>query len=251
MNLESILDLCDKKLWGVYDLDVSGREQIKPGKRLYAVSHHHAFDPIFVGYTLSRTLGQVHYIAKSSLFKMPIFGNWLDISGGIPIVRPYDQKKYETENGIIIERIPSEKRAAAAIVAYPELRKNIRDAFLADEPIAFALAGTRTYGTREQELQYRERGVMKETGGPLLKLLLRSDRDIEITPVNVDVNEPDSSFEFLKSMKLLLGLQAKNKIPVNITFGESFNAKEYLTQHGNDYQLLANEIRDKYWALKK
>jgi 1-acyl-sn-glycerol-3-phosphate acyltransferase len=251
MDLEKILDLCDKKLWGTYDITVEGREHILPGKRLYAASHHHAFDPVFVGYTLARELGPVHYIAKSSLFKMPIFGKWLEISGGIPVVRPYDQVKHKTEEGIIIERIPSDKRIAEATEAYPELRQHIKDAFAAEEPIAFALAGTRTYGNQEQELQYIEDGEMKESGGPLLKLLLRSDRDTEITPVNVDVDEPDSQSEFLKSLRMLLGIPAKDKIPVRIMFGEPFNAKSYLEHHGNDYQALAHEIRDRYWALKK
>ncbi|MFP4117924.1 MAG: lysophospholipid acyltransferase family protein [Candidatus Woesearchaeota archaeon] len=245
MTLNDLLELYERKLGGVYDIRMEGKENIQQGKAIYAASHHHFFDPLFVAYTLSReTETWVHYLAKDSLFRIPILRKYMREADAIPITRPYKQKKHLDD---VVERIPDQKRMKRFMDDYPDLKQKVLSVYEADEAIGFALAGTRTHGPKENELIYQENGEIKEAGGALIRLLTPT-KDIDIFPVNVDVHEKDSDDHFLDGMKALLGLRKKEKIPVEISVGKPIHVASYLKRHSK--QELAEELRDDYWALK-
>ena len=246
MGLERILNLYEKKLGGIYDINLQGRENLQSGKALYAAAHHHHFDTLMVAYTICREANtHVHYLAKSSLFKLPILGRLLEEAEGIPIIRPYKQKKHEDG---MIERIPNQKLAKKFMENYKTLKQQVMEIYRRDEPIAFALAGTRTHGEREDEFKYLENGEIKESPKTLISLLTPI-KDLDMIPVNVDVHEDDSDSHFIDGMKALLGLRKKQKIPVDISIGEPIHIGTYLKTHTK--QELAKEVRDRYWKLKK
>ncbi len=245
MGLERMLQLYENKLGNIYEINLEGRENLQSGKAIYAASHHHHFDTLCVAYTICREANTwVHYLAKSSLFDLPILGNYLEEAGAIPIVRPYKQKKHDG----IVERIPDTKSIKKFKEDYSNLKQRVLSVYEKDEPIAFALAGTRTHGTREEELKFLEDGEIKESGKALITLLTPI-KDINIVPVNVDVYETDSDSHFADGMKALLGMRRKEKIPVDISLGKPIHVGDYLKNHTK--QELAEEVRDMYWAMKR
>jgi len=67
-----------------WHLDISGLEHIDPRKTYVIVANHQSVADIVIVY---KTHIQFKWIAKESLFKIPIFGGCLSLAGHIPLAR--------------------------------------------------------------------------------------------------------------------------------------------------------------------
>jgi len=67
-----------------WHLDISGLEHIDPRKTYVIVANHQSAADIVIVY---KTHIQFKWIAKKSLFKIPIFGGCLSLAGHIPLAR--------------------------------------------------------------------------------------------------------------------------------------------------------------------
>ena len=97
-------------------LKITGVEHVpKTGAFVLAPNHYSEIDPLIVGVAMWKIGRMPHYMAKASLFKVPIVGKLLQASGQIPVERP--------ESGKRSDPLAAAKRIAEqglAVVVYPE-----------------------------------------------------------------------------------------------------------------------------------
>ncbi|MBW1991899.1 MAG: 1-acyl-sn-glycerol-3-phosphate acyltransferase [Deltaproteobacteria bacterium] len=95
------------------DVRVEGRECLKPGETyVFAANHRSQFD-IFV--LLAVLPGHFLWVAKKSLFRIPIFGQALARAGSIPIDRSNRQEAIKSLNAAV-----DKVRAGFSIIIFPE-----------------------------------------------------------------------------------------------------------------------------------
>lgn len=101
-------------LWlGRIPVEVRGLENLTPGQTyVYAANHRSQFD-IFV--LLKALPGKFVWVAKKSLFKIPLFGPALARSGSLPIDRENRQEAIRTLN-LAINKV----RAGSSMLIFPE-----------------------------------------------------------------------------------------------------------------------------------
>jgi 1-acyl-sn-glycerol-3-phosphate acyltransferase len=101
-------------LWlGRIPVEVRGLENLSPGQTyVYAANHRSQFD-IFV--LLKALPGNFVWVAKKSLFKIPLFGPALARSGSMPIDRDNRQEAIRTLN-MAIDKV----RAGCSMLVFPE-----------------------------------------------------------------------------------------------------------------------------------
>ncbi|WP_411700784.1 lysophospholipid acyltransferase family protein [Conyzicola sp.] len=97
-------------------LKLSGVENVpKTGAFVLAPNHYSEIDPLIVGVAMWKVGRMPHYMAKASLFKVPIMGRLLTASGQIPVERP--------DSGRRTDPLGAAKQIAdqgLAVVIYPE-----------------------------------------------------------------------------------------------------------------------------------
>ena len=97
-------------------LKITGVEHIpKTGAFVLAPNHYSEIDPLIVGVAMWKIGRMPHYMAKASLFKVPIVGKLLHASGQIPVER--------ADSGKRSDPLAAAKRIAEqglAVVVYPE-----------------------------------------------------------------------------------------------------------------------------------
>lgn len=101
-------------LWlGRIPVEVRGLEQLTPGQTyVYAANHRSQFD-IFV--LLKALPGKFVWVAKKSLFRIPLFGQGLARSGSLPLDRDNRQEAIRTLN-LAIGKV----RAGSSMLVFPE-----------------------------------------------------------------------------------------------------------------------------------
>lgn len=111
---------CAARWWGKAllwvartELEVKGLEHLIPGETyVFAANHRSQFD-IFV--LLAVLPGRFLWVAKKSLFQIPIFGQALTRMGSVPIDRANRQEAIKSLN-MAIDKI----RAGASMIVFPE-----------------------------------------------------------------------------------------------------------------------------------
>ena len=97
-------------------LKITGVEHIpKTGAFVLAPNHYSEIDPLIVGVAMWKIGRMPHYMAKASLFKVPVVGKLLHASGQIPVER--------ADSGKRSDPLAAAKRIAEqglAVVVYPE-----------------------------------------------------------------------------------------------------------------------------------
>ena len=93
-------------------LSVSGRERVPPGGCVYFANHESLFD-IFV--LLSALPGRLRFLAKKSLFAIPVLGWSMAAAGFVPVDR--DDRKHAAESLDVAAR---RLRAGMRIIIFPE-----------------------------------------------------------------------------------------------------------------------------------
>lgn len=93
--------------------EVHGLENLKPGETyVFAANHRSQFD-IFV--LLATLPGRFLWVAKKSLFQIPIFGQALSRMGSVPIDRENRQEAIRSLN-LAVQKI----RAGSSMIVFPE-----------------------------------------------------------------------------------------------------------------------------------
>jgi 1-acyl-sn-glycerol-3-phosphate acyltransferase len=150
--------------------DVRGLENLKPGMNYVIVSNHRSYTDILVG---NATLPiQFRWLAKKSLFKIPIIGWSMYFAGYIPVVR---ERAVSASHSL--QKTADVLRSGVSVWVFPE--------------------GTRT---PEKKLGNFKRGAFRlarQTGTPLLPVVFSGTDRIFVKPyrirpqqVRVDVLEP-------------------------------------------------------------
>jgi 1-acyl-sn-glycerol-3-phosphate acyltransferase len=97
-------------------LKLSGVENVpKTGAFVLAPNHYSEIDPLIVGVAMWKVGRMPHYMAKASLFKVPVMGRLLKASGQIPVERADSVRRGDP--------LGAAKQIAAqglAVVVYPE-----------------------------------------------------------------------------------------------------------------------------------
>jgi 1-acyl-sn-glycerol-3-phosphate acyltransferase len=126
-------------------IELSGQEHIVPGQHYIIVSNHRSYTDILFAHASLRL--QFRWLAKRSLFRIPLFGPSMKVAGYIPVERT----KYISASRSL-EQVKEVLRKGRSVWIFPE--------------------GTRTPG---DELGKFKRGaflIAKETGAPLLPVVL-------------------------------------------------------------------------------
>lgn len=218
-NLEWILNTIDNRLGSAFEINVYGEENIVPGKAVYCGNHFHFLDPIFASYPVAKNTERlIHAMAKPSLFKLPVIGNYLRKSGAIKTPR-IKKEGHKAVKG-----------------ALDEMSKDISSFLSSDEPIYIAYTGTRT---KHYPLDMREAEKDSTVMG-IMSLLKKYDRslDLEIVPVAVETYKRDSKFYFIYGLAALLGLlHPREKSPIDVMYGKPIHIGEFLSKGKNKKEL--------------
>jgi glycerol-3-phosphate O-acyltransferase / dihydroxyacetone phosphate acyltransferase len=109
-------------------IEVSGHEHVpREGPILFVANHNNGLvDPMVVLHALSRP---VVFVAKSTLWKIPLLRSLLDLLGCVPVVRKREAAEEEASKGEERNRASFEKLAAVlrrggAILIFPEGRSH-------------------------------------------------------------------------------------------------------------------------------
>jgi 1-acyl-sn-glycerol-3-phosphate acyltransferase len=156
-------------LCGVH-IDVRGLDNLESGRNYVIVSNHRSYTDILVGNAALPI--QFRWLAKKSLFKIPIIGWSMFCAGYIPVVRERAIAASQS-----LQKTAGVLRSGVSVWIFPE--------------------GTRT---PEQKLGNFKRGAFRlarQTGTPLLPVVFTGTDDIFVKPcrirsgqVRVDVLEP-------------------------------------------------------------
>jgi 1-acyl-sn-glycerol-3-phosphate acyltransferase len=141
------------------DIELSGTEHITPGRNFIIVSNHRSYTDILFAHASLRL--QFRWLAKSSLFRIPVFGTAMKIAGYIPVER----KKYISASRSL-DRVKETVRAGISVWIFPE--------------------GTRT---PKNELGVFKRGaflIARDTAVPLLPVVLVNTDRIFIRPFVIE-----------------------------------------------------------------
>lgn len=102
-------------------LELTGKYRIHHAENLpasgavvVAPNHYSDFDPLVIGRTMYKLKRMPRFLAKASLFKVPVFGWMLGLAGQVPVQR---------EGGSGADPLAAARRIAAAghaVVIYPE-----------------------------------------------------------------------------------------------------------------------------------
>lgn len=218
-DLEWIIDTIDSRLGSAFEINTYGEENILPGKAVYCGNHFHFLDPIFASYPIVRnTEKSIHALAKPSLFRLPILGNYLRKS-----------------KAIITPRVKSEGSRAVRD-AVNRMTEDISGFLSADEPLYVAYAGTRT---KHYSLDMRQEEKDSVVMG-IMHMLKKHDRslDLHIVPVAVETYKKDSKLYFLYGLGALLGLlHPAEKSPIDVMYGKPVHIGEFLASGKNKKQL--------------
>jgi 1-acyl-sn-glycerol-3-phosphate acyltransferase len=102
---------------------IYGLENIEPGKTYLVMSNHQSFMDIpLLGGCLPVGFS---WLAKKSLFKIPIIGQSMSLAGFIPIERESKRKSQES-----IKQVADYLRAGRSILIFPEGTRSYRDELL-------------------------------------------------------------------------------------------------------------------------
>jgi 1-acyl-sn-glycerol-3-phosphate acyltransferase len=126
-------------------IELSGQEHIEPGQQYIIVSNHRSYTDILFAHASVRL--QFRWLAKTSLFRIPLFGSSMKVAGYIPVERT----KYISASRSL-EQVKEVLSKGRSVWIFPE--------------------GTRT---PRDELGKFKRGaflIAKETGSPLLPVVL-------------------------------------------------------------------------------
>ncbi len=101
------------------DIEISGREFIPPaGPLLLAANHQNSLiDPVLVGLVASRP---VRFLAKATLFELPVVGLLLHALGMVPIHRRDDDPRLMHRNFELLRRAADRLRQGEAVGIFPE-----------------------------------------------------------------------------------------------------------------------------------
>jgi 1-acyl-sn-glycerol-3-phosphate acyltransferase len=109
-------------------IEVAGREHAPPeGPVLFVANHNNGLvDPMVVLHALSRP---VVFVAKSTLWKIPVLRSLLDLLGCVPVVRkgegePGISSKGEERNSAAFERLAAVLERGGAVLVFPEGRSH-------------------------------------------------------------------------------------------------------------------------------
>ncbi|MFK5883819.1 MAG: lysophospholipid acyltransferase family protein [Candidatus Izemoplasma sp.] len=114
-------------------LIVTGKENIPPSNFVFVGNHQENWDiiivmPIFKGLPMN-------FIAKESLFSVPILGKWIELLGNIPISRTADRSAAIS----IIKGVRTVK-SGMPMAIFPEGKRSFSNEMLEFKPGAFKLA---------------------------------------------------------------------------------------------------------------
>lgn len=114
-------------------LVVSGKEHIPKGNFVFVGNHQELYDiimikPIFKGLPMN-------FIAKQSLFKVPVLGKWIILLGNIPISPYADRSAAES----IVKGIRTVK-SGMPMTIFPEGKRSFSNQMIEFKPGAFKLA---------------------------------------------------------------------------------------------------------------
>jgi 1-acyl-sn-glycerol-3-phosphate acyltransferase len=99
-------------------LKITGVENVpKTGAFVLAPNHYSEIDPLIVGVAMWKIGRMPHYMAKASLFSVPIVGRLLQASGQIPVERPDSGKRKGSDPLSAAKQIAAQ---GLAVVVYPE-----------------------------------------------------------------------------------------------------------------------------------
>lgn len=101
------------------DIEISGRGSIPPtGPLLLAANHQNSLiDPVLVGLVASRP---VRFLAKATLFELPVVGLLLHALGMVPIHRRDDDPKLMHRNLELLRRAAARLHQGEAVGIFPE-----------------------------------------------------------------------------------------------------------------------------------
>jgi 1-acyl-sn-glycerol-3-phosphate acyltransferase len=118
-------------LYGVFRMEVTGREHEPAEGPFLAVSNHwSAFDPPVLGAALRR---KVHFMAKQELFDIPVLRSWMRCIGTFPVRRGQPDRQAIRTALQVLER-------GGVVGMFPEGTRNPRGYLLPAEPGAAFLA---------------------------------------------------------------------------------------------------------------
>lgn len=112
---------------------VSGKEYIPNGNFVFVGNHQENYDIIMVKPIFKDM--PMNFIAKESLFKVPILGNWMELLGNIPISPYADRSAAES----IVKGIKTVK-SGMPMAIFPEGKRSFSNEMVEFKPGAFKLA---------------------------------------------------------------------------------------------------------------
>ncbi|MCM3874803.1 MAG: 1-acyl-sn-glycerol-3-phosphate acyltransferase [Thermoanaerobaculia bacterium] len=109
-------------------IEIAGKEHVpREGPVLFVANHNNGLvDPMIVLYSLSRP---IVFVAKSTLWKIPVLRSLLDLLGCVPVVRkgegePGISLKGEERNSAAFERLAAVLQRDGAVLIFPEGRSH-------------------------------------------------------------------------------------------------------------------------------
>lgn len=112
---------------------VTGRENIPEGKFVFVGNHQENEDVIIVKQIFNNH--PINFIAKETVFNMPIIGKWITLLGNIPISKFADRSAAES----IVKAIKQFKHGNS-IGVFPEGKRSFSNEMIEFKPGAFKLA---------------------------------------------------------------------------------------------------------------
>lgn len=220
------------KIDRIYEISIHNMENILPGKAVYALNHHHHFDPMFFIYALAKAKGILsHHMVKPSLYRIPVAGKYLKRFKTICTPRQRMGEELTWED---YERMKQEVAAYLAM----------------DEPVSFSYTGTITRNVRLTE---RDLQLEKETAAPNTGMisLVKHDKDLHIVPVAIDTFQTRKDWDLVNSLLFLSGwIKKKNKIPVEISFGKPIHISSFLKTKGNKKSHLMDKVVEEVFSMR-
>lgn len=194
-------------IWNGYR--ARGMERLAPGGGLLLINHQSFLDPTLVGLPLSRPIS---YLARDSLFRVPVLGTFLRAVYVIPI-----------------------NREAAGTESIREAIRRMRHGFL----VGIYPEGTRTYDGKLGELKPGFVALVRRAGVPVYPVgiagsfdaLPRSAKWLRPKSIRVVFGEPFAPEDLKGTPDEITGI-ARERIQAVVTEAEAWlHGKEELIQH--------------------